>query len=75
MQKGLSPLIATVLLIAFTIAVAGLVSNFLIGFSETQTEETTDRASQDISCAYSGLFIREAEYTNANSNRHCKKLR
>ena len=36
-MKGVSPFIATILLIAFTVAIGGIISLFLTGFTRTQT--------------------------------------
>lgn len=34
--KGISPLVATIMLIAFTLIIAGIISAFVINFTETQ---------------------------------------
>lgn len=50
-MKGISPLIATVLLIAFTVAVGGLISIWITGFAKTQTQAIGSQASTSISCS------------------------
>ncbi|UCG95410.1 MAG: hypothetical protein JSV92_05250 [archaeon] len=58
--KGISPLIATILLIAFVIAVGGVLSGWLISFSRESTEEARVRGETDIKCSYAGLYISDA---------------
>ncbi|MFP4116171.1 MAG: archaellin/type IV pilin N-terminal domain-containing protein [Candidatus Aenigmatarchaeota archaeon] len=62
-EKGISPLIAAVILIAFVIAVANFVGPWFLDYVEGRTEEVTER--DDIDCAYAGLYIRGVQ-TNGN---------
>ena len=65
-MKGISPMIATVLLLAFTIAVGGIISVWLTGMTRTQTAGVTTAAQ----CASTRLDV-SAAITNAvsaNSN-------
>jgi flagellin-like protein len=50
MKKGISPLIATVLLIAFTVAVAGIISVWLTGFAKITTSTVGSQANIEIIC-------------------------
>ena len=62
-MKGISPLIAAVLLIAFTVAVGGIIATWLTSFSKTTTagvESSTKGASK---C--SGVYIEVKAYDNA----------
>ncbi|QQG40296.1 MAG: hypothetical protein HYS81_02710 [Candidatus Aenigmatarchaeota archaeon] len=65
--KGVSPLIATVLLIAFAIAAAGILANFVLPFTQSTVSESTSRGSSDISCSYANIIIDEASW-NSTSN-------
>lgn len=49
-NKAVSPLIATVLLIAFTIALGAVVMNWGKGFVEATAKDTGDKANSDLSC-------------------------
>jgi len=51
MRKGLSPLVATVLLVAFTMAVAIVLSNWVLDYSRTQTNILDERGSMQIGCS------------------------
>ncbi|MBI2085192.1 MAG: hypothetical protein HYT71_01625 [Candidatus Aenigmarchaeota archaeon] len=42
--KGLSPLIASVLLVAFTMAVGAIIINWITGFTQQQTTRFTSHA-------------------------------
>ena len=61
-SKGISPMIATVLLIAFTVAVGGILSVWLTTLTATQTGTTGTAAEKQILCARSVLEITEATY-------------
>jgi flagellin-like protein len=62
-MKGISPMIATVLLIAFTIAVGGILSIWLTGYTRTTTEAVGGGTEAQIKCAASILSIKKV--TNA----------
>lgn len=64
MRKGISPLIATVLLIAFTVAVAGIVSMWLTSFSSTSVEDVGKRADEELYCTYGALSVSSMQYCN-----------
>lgn len=64
--KGVSPLIATVLLIAFTIAVGGLISIWLTGFTQTTTQSVGTQASNSITCSNGGITLSSLGYCNGN---------
>ncbi|MEK6937207.1 MAG: archaellin/type IV pilin N-terminal domain-containing protein [Nanoarchaeota archaeon] len=50
-KKGISPLIATVLLIGFTVALAGVVITWGGGFIKNITEGTEERTASTLACA------------------------
>lgn len=50
-MKGISPLIAAVLLIAFTVAVGGIVSVFFTSFTKQTTGSVSSQGGQLVSCA------------------------
>ena len=58
-RKGISPMIATVLLIAFTVAVGGIISMWLTTMASTQTTTTGSAAEKQILCARSVMEISE----------------
>jgi flagellin-like protein len=64
-MKGLSPLIATVLLIAFTVGVAGILSVFFSSYTSEQTSAVDKRTSGTVEC--SGAFLR-VERVNTSSS-------
>ena len=61
-MKGISPMIATVLLLAFTIAVGGIISVWLTGMTRTQTAGVTTAAQ----CASTRLDV-SASITSAGA--------
>jgi flagellin-like protein len=50
-KRGISPLIAGVLLIAFTIALGAIIMTWARNFVEDQTDEVNSEAAQQMSCA------------------------
>jgi flagellin-like protein len=50
-QKGLSPLIAVVLLIAFTISVGVIIGAWVTSFSKSKTEELGTTGGKAVSCS------------------------
>ncbi|MBI4176809.1 MAG: hypothetical protein HY516_00415 [Candidatus Aenigmarchaeota archaeon] len=55
--KGVSPLIAAVLLVAFTMATALVVVTWITDFTQQQTSNIGARGEQQTLCAYSTLSI------------------
>ena len=65
MRKGVSPLIATVLLIAFTIAVGGIISVWLTQFAGTTTETVGKESQIQITCGTGGVAFTNVNYCNS----------
>jgi flagellin-like protein len=61
-MKGISPLIATILLIAFTVAVGGIVSLWITGYSKTQTTQISQTSQDQIQCYNSVLSIKSVDW-------------
>lgn len=68
MRKGVSPFIASVLLIAFAIAVAGLYSGWITSFVEETTEEVGERSEKRVTCSYGGIALDDLEYNKTIAN-------
>jgi len=68
MKKGISPFIATVLLIAFAIAVAGIFSGWLSSFTQTTTEEVQEHSEKRVTCSYGGIALEDLEYNQTSAN-------
>ncbi len=67
-KKGISPMIAIVLLIAFTVAVGGILSLWLTTLTSTQTTTTGSAAEKQILCARSVLSIEEVTHSVIGSD-------
>jgi len=61
-RKAVSDMIATVLLIAFTVAVAGIVSVWITGFTSTTTEQVSEQSAKELYCAYGGISVSSLVY-------------
>jgi len=62
-MKGVSPLIATVLLIAFTVAAAGIISGWLQGFTRSTTNTVTSQSQNELICSYAGISLSSLKYS------------
>lgn len=72
-DKGLSPLIGIVLVIAFTLAVAGIISAWITTFAQEETDQLSDDGSQQIDCTNSRLFFNSDDVTiNQSGNNEIK---
>jgi flagellin-like protein len=65
-MKGISPMIATVLLIAFTVAIGGLISVWITGMTNTQTAQVTNQSASQVKCTPS-LIIDRVDSNTAGS--------
>ena len=61
-MKGVSPLIASIILIGFTVAVGGIIGMWLTTLSRTQTGIIENIAEKQAKCSSSTLVIKEAKY-------------
>ena len=67
-MKGITPLIASVLLIAFTIAVAALYSGWITSFTKKTTEEVKEHSEKRVTCTYGGIAIDDLKYNKTTGN-------
>ncbi len=63
-MKGISPLVAAVLLIAFTVAIGGIISVWLTTFSKTATQQVQAATEYQIRCAVNRLSLKVFEDAN-----------
>ncbi len=63
-SKGVSPLIATVALIALAIIAAYMVSSWLLPYINTTTRNIEQR--NEIECSQASVYVREAKYDCAS---------
>ncbi len=67
-MKGVSPIVASVLLIAFAIAVAGLYSGWITSFTKTTTEEVQEQSEKRVTCSYGGIALDDVKYNKTAGN-------
>jgi len=67
-MKGVSPLVASVLLIAFTIAVASLFSGWITSFTKVTTEEVQEQSEKKVTCSYGGIALDNVKYNKTSGN-------
>ena len=69
MEKGISPLIATVLIVAMVVAATGLMGPEILEIVGDTTEEATQRGLENIDCTRAEMYVREIEIkTNGEDN-------
>lgn len=66
-RSGVSPLIATVLLIAFTLAIGAFMSTWMQSMARTQTQTASENA--DAGCSYMNINLNSATYNESGNNR------
>lgn len=64
-KKGISPLIASVLLIAFTLSIGAFMSTWLQDVTKKQTKETVDNSKPE--CQFASLNIQNVTFTNSTT--------
>ena len=70
-RKGISPMVATVLLIVFAIALGGIIFSWLTNYSSQTTQETSAASGELADCAKAGITI-DAVYKHATANEVVK---
>ncbi|MFP4116421.1 MAG: archaellin/type IV pilin N-terminal domain-containing protein [Candidatus Aenigmatarchaeota archaeon] len=63
-SKGISPLIAAVLLIAFTMTIAAILATWAQSFGEERLGEATERGEEAVECPRLSMDIQSASWTN-----------
>lgn len=63
--KGISPLIAAVILIAFMVAIAGITSDFFLGFTKKQKGEVERRGESTVHCSLGNINV-QSDSVNLN---------
>jgi len=66
MKKGLSPLLATVMLIAITLAISALLGNWFTSMTKTQTDIIEETATRQINCTGALLSITDSICSSTN---------
>lgn len=66
-MKGISPMIAVVLIIGFTVAVGALVGIWLTTLAKTQTSVVEEQAEKQVKCMASSLTIKEVRYPSGTT--------
>lgn len=67
-KKGISPLVATVLLIAFVVAIAGVVAAWLGTFTKDQTQLVSDQSKLQINCQAGKVAMKNLRFASASSS-------
>ena len=66
MKKGISPLVATVLLIAFTLSIAGLLGGWLTSLTKSETDTISKGAAITVNCSSAVLDIVDVICSNSS---------
>jgi len=67
-MKGISPFIASVLLIALTVAVAALYGGWITSFTKKTTQEVQEQSEKRVTCTYGGIAIEDVKYNKTTGN-------
>jgi flagellin-like protein len=66
-MKGISPILASVLLLAVTISVAGVFSGWAPSLAQTVTEQTGNQTEQRLACNQASAEFISVNYDSGNS--------
>lgn len=66
LNKGISPFIAVILLIAFTVGVSGIISVWLSGYTQTTSNIVSNQSTTEITCTYGGISLKNLKYSVGN---------
>ena len=66
-MKGISPLIASVLLVVITVVASTLLSSWLSTTTRTQTQAIQNSTQSQLQCQYADLYIKNATYACNNN--------
>jgi flagellin-like protein len=75
MKKGISTIIASVLMIAFTVAVAGILSGWLTSFTTSSTQTVKSQSDIELTCSYGGISLKSLKYSNNNMSGYIDNTR
>jgi len=67
-RKGISPIIASVLLLAVSLAVVGIFSGWAPKLAQDVTQSTSNSTYETIACNEASVEIRSAYYDSASNN-------
>jgi flagellin-like protein len=67
-RKGISPILASVLLFAVTVSVVGIFANFAPNLVNTVTQGTQQQAESQIQCEGAGISFEGVNYDSASSS-------
>jgi flagellin-like protein len=73
-MKGISAMLASVLLIAFTLAIAVLVLNFFTGTITDSTKSVSNKTSSTIECASAAIAIQDVYITGSAYSQTVKVI-
>ena len=66
-KKGISPILATILMVAFTVAIAGFVAPWLSETTKAQTENAVNNSNSD--CFYASIEANDVYFNSSGSNK------
>ncbi|MEM5801152.1 MAG: hypothetical protein QW350_02395 [Candidatus Aenigmatarchaeota archaeon] len=67
-MKGLSAFVSAILIIAVTLAVAGIFSGWYTGFLKTTSKSIEEQSSTKIVCSNAGIALENVRYNQTSGN-------
>ncbi len=67
-MKGISPMVATVLLVAFTIGIGGLISVWLSDFTQQSSKTVSKEGQNQIICSNGAVDLSSLKYCSTTNN-------
>ena len=66
-KKGISPILASILMVAFTVAIAGFVSSWMSQTTKTATENAVNNSDSD--CIYAAIEANDAYFNSSGTEK------
>ncbi len=73
-RKGISPLIATILLVAFTVAVAAFLATWSKSYTEEKALDVEKTTSAELSCGKAGLKIVSCSFVSGTGGGYTLQM-
>ena len=67
-RKAVSPLIATVILIAMTVALSTLIGGWVSQMARDRSDQITNQSETQLACSYGDVYIEDVTYDCADNN-------
>ena len=66
-MKGISPIVSSVLLIAFTVTVAVIIGSWYRNLAKTSAETVKEQTTESLTCTYGGINLYDVKFSSTTN--------